>query len=92
MPDVREITVEVEKRYKVDVEGWFTEFEKEWLEFLEGDEPTDEDREEFIRESMHILAAEDSLHLGAINWEDEIMNVEMSRASNTGQSQESSQP
>ena len=82
MSDVREITVEIEKRYKVDVSTWFTEFEREWLEFLEGDEPTDEDREEWLRESMHILAAEDSLHMGAINWEDEIVNVEMSRAHN----------
>lgn len=79
MSDVREITIEIEKRYKVDVEAWFTEFAREWEEFLEGDEPTDEDREEWLRESMHILAAEDSLHIGAISHDEEIMDVDMTR-------------
>ncbi len=39
-------------RWEIDEEKIFVIYEDEWLEFMEGNKPSDEDREEFIKETL----------------------------------------
>jgi hypothetical protein len=68
MADIRDITVDIAttQNVKVNVDRFFTEFSKEWAEAqAEGDT-----REDFIEETVNILAAEGSLHMGAISFDE----------------------
>jgi len=55
MSDFREIELVATSRFKIDVSDWFQLFDAEWRQFLEGEEPTDVLREEFIRETASEL-------------------------------------
>ena len=39
-------------RWEIDEEKIFTVYEKEWEEYMDGDTPTEEDREDFIKETL----------------------------------------
>ena len=55
MSDVRQITVEATSTFTVDVDTWFTEYDDEWQDFLDGEEETPALREEFIRDTASEL-------------------------------------
>lgn len=67
-PDIRIVDVDITRTYTIDVSKFFEEFASEWAEAqAEGD-----DEEDFISETIAILAQEDSLHIGAIDWHEDI--------------------
>jgi len=55
MSDFREIELVATSRFKIDVSDWFKLFDAEWHDFLEGEEPTEKLREEFIRDTANEL-------------------------------------
>jgi len=79
VPDLREVTITIERRLIVDVERFFTEYPDEWQEF-EDDGMT---REDFIRETINEIGTDD-LDFFTVNhptkgWsaEEETMDVEI---------------
>ena len=47
-----EVETTATTKWHIDEEKIFVLYEDEWLEFMEGDTPTDEDKEEFIKETL----------------------------------------
>lgn len=76
MTDIRKISVEtrITQDFEVDVDDWFLEFQREWLEYDNTDgQSVDELREEFIKETAHELALEGSI--GNVQYEDYDVDV-----------------
>lgn len=75
------ILIEVSTRYEVDAfdfDAFVAEFEEEWLEFLEGEEPTDSLRREFVMDSAYEMGVDFLDAIGAESYtSDDNIDVEI---------------
>ena len=57
-------------RWEIDEEKIFTVYEKEWEEYMDGDTPTEEDREDFIKETLWTIVPHFEEIGGIEMWDD----------------------
>jgi hypothetical protein len=68
--DVFSVVVEHTQRIeaRVDADTLIKEFDAEWKQFLRGDEPTNDDKYEFVKETLDIIGTEEFFDPGASPW------------------------